>query len=160
MTDKELIEAQERDIRNLLNIIREKDEVIASSNSKSVNYPTDYKFDTPYFRIDKYYITCYRLVNIVIHKWHKTMHEPGVEFRFNRIFYLRLENETVSNCSGGNQLLKSCITWDSLKEKLLRKMKIATNKNNTNEVAHLNKVLLLLKQKVNECDAYFNEEVE
>ena len=69
MTDKELIEAQEQDIRNLINTIRIRDDQIEAMKNSANNYGTDFKFDTPYFRVEKYYITCYRLVNIVFNKW-------------------------------------------------------------------------------------------
>lgn len=160
MTDKELIEAQERDIRNLIDTIRIRDDQIEAMKNATRNYDTDFKFDTPYFRIDKYNITCYRLVNIVIHKWFKSMKEPAIDFRFSRCFQLQLKDELLYNCGGGNQALKTCITWDKLKEKILRKIKIAINKNDTNDLVHWNKVLLMLRQEVNNCTACFNEEVE
>lgn len=160
MTDKELIEAQEQDIRNLINTIRIRDDQIEVMKNSANNYGTDFKFDTPYFRVEKYYITCYRLVNIVFHKWQKSMKSPAIDLRFSRCFTLNLNDEKIYNNPGGNQVLRTCITWDELKNKLLRRMKIATNKNDTKSVAHWNTVLLMLKEKVNECDALFNEEVK
>ena len=49
MTDKELIEAQERDIRNLLNTIRIRDDQIEVMKNAAKNLGTDFKFDTPYY---------------------------------------------------------------------------------------------------------------
>lgn len=160
MTDKELIEAQEQDIRNLINTIRIRDDQIEVMKNSANNYGTDFKFDTPYFRVEKYYITCYRLVNIVFHKWQKSMKSPAIDLRFSRCFALYLDDEKIYNNSGGNQVLRTCITWDELKERLLRRIKIATNKNDIKSVAHWNTVLLMLKEKVNECDVFFNEEVK
>ena len=88
------------------------------------------------------------------------MKSPAIDLRFSRCFTLNLEDKKIHNNPGGNQVLRTCITWDELKERLLRRIKIATNKNDVKSVAHWNTVLLMLKERVNECDALFNEEVK
>ena len=160
MTDKELIEAQEKDIRNLLNTLRIRDDQIEVMKQSAKSYGTEFKFDTPYYRIETNYITCYRLVNIVWHKWYKSMKEPALDLRFNRCFMVHLSTEQVINNAGGNQRLKTCITWDELKNKLLRRMKIAANKKDSKAVARWNNIIKLLRETTNNCTAYFNEEVK
>lgn len=160
MTDKELIEAQEKDIRNLLNTLRIRDDQIEVMKQSAKSYGTEFKFDTPYYRVETNYITCYRLVNIVWHKWYQSMKEPALDLRFNRCFMVDLDQENVINNPGGNQRLKTCISWDELKSKLLRRMKIAAKKKDTKAVAHWNNVLKLLKATTNISSAYFKEEVQ
>lgn len=160
MTDKELIEAQEKDIRNLLNTIRLKDDQIEAIKNSAKNYGTDFKFDTPYFRLETGYITCYRLVNLVWHKWYMSQKEPTLDLRFSRCFMVDLDQENIINNQGGNQLLKTCISWDDLKNRLFRRLKTATNKGDSKEIAHWNNILKIIKQEVNNCTAFFNKEVE
>lgn len=160
MTDKELIEAQEKDIRNLLNTIRLKDDQIEAIKNAAKNYGTDFKFDTPYFRLETGYITCYRLVNLVWHKWYMSQKEPTLDLRFSRCYMINLTTETVVNNQGGNQLLKTCISWEDLKSRLLRRAKVALNKGDTQGVAHWQSILQLIVNETNKCTAYFNEEVK
>ena len=160
MTDKELIEAQERDIRNLLNTIRIRDDQIEVMKNAAKNYGTDFKFDTPYYRLETNYITCYRLVNIVWHKWNRSMKDPALDLRFSRCYMIQLNKEQVINNQGGNQLLKTCITYDDLMSRLLRRSKIAVNKGNVQEAAHWTKIMQMIKDETNKCTAYFNEEVK
>lgn len=160
MTDKELIEAQERDIRNLINTIRIRDDQIEAMKNAAKDYGTDFKFDTPYFRLETGYITCYRLVNLVWHKWSMSMKEPVLDLRFSRCFMVDLDQENIINNQGGNQLLRTCISWDDLKNRLLRRLKIATNKGDLKEMTHWNNILKLVKQETNNCTAFFKEEIE
>ena len=157
MTDKELIEAQERDIRNLIDTIRIRDDQIEVMKNASKNLGTDFKFDTPYYRLETNYITCYRLVNIVWHKWNRSMIEPALDLRFSRCYMVQLDQQHVINNTGGNQVLKTCISWEDLKSKLLRRAKIALNKGDAKGVAH---ILQLILNETNKCTAYFNEEVK
>ena len=160
MTDKELIEAQERDIRNLLNTIRIRDDQIEVMKNSAKDFGTEFKFDTPYYRLETNYITCYRLVNIVWHKWNKSMKEPALDLRFSKCYMIQLDKEHVINNIGGNQLLKTCISYEDLKNRLLRRLKIASNKGDTKEMAHWDHILTLVEQETNKCTAYFNEEVK
>lgn len=159
MTDKELIEAQEKDIRNLLNTIMIRDDQIEAMKNSAKSYGTEFKFDTPYYRVEANYITCYRLVNIVVHKWYLSMKEPSVDLRFSRCFMVDLDQENIINNAGGNSRLKTCVSWDELKNKLLRRMKIASNKQDSTAVAHWNNVLKLIMETTNKCTSYFNVEV-
>ncbi len=160
MTDREIIEAQERDIRNLLNTIRIRDDQIEVMKNATKDYGTDFKFDTPYYRLETNYITCYRLVNIVWHKWNKSMKEPVLDLRFSRCYMVKLNNAQVVNNTGGCQLLRTCISWENLKSKLLRRSKIAFNKGDVKGVAHWQNILQLIVNETNKCTAYFNEEVK
>lgn len=160
MTDKELIEAQERDIRNLLNTIRIRDDQIEVMKNAAKNLGTDFKFDTPYYRLETNYITCYRLVNIVWHKWNKATKEPALDLRFSRCYMIQLNKQHVINNTGGNQLLRTCISWEDLKSRLLRRAKVALNKGDSQGVAHWQSILQLIVNETNKCTAYFNEEVK
>ena len=71
-----------------------------------------------------------------------------------------LDQENIINNQGGNQLLKTCISWDDLKNRLFRRLKTATNKGDSKEIAHWNNILKIIKQEVNNCTAFFNKEVE
>lgn len=160
MTDKELIEAQERDIRNLLNTIRIRDDQIEVMKNSAKNYGTDFQFDTPYFRLETDYITCYKLVNIVVRKWSIHSKEPIVDLRFSRAYMIHLKTKQVINNSGGNQLLRTCISWEDLKSRLLRRAKVALNKGDAEGVSYWNSILQLVTDETNKSTAYFKEEVK
>lgn len=159
MTDKELIKAQQKDIDMLVALVRAKNKELEKLKD-SGSFGTDFKFDTPYFRLETNYITCYRLVNLVWHKWFMSQQEPALDLRFSRCFTVDLDRETIINNRGGNQLLKTCISWDALKNRLLRRLKIATNKGDLKEMTHWNNVLKLIKEKTNNCTSFFKEEIE
>lgn len=159
MTDKELIEAQERDIRNLLNTVRLKNDQIETMKNAAKDYGTEFKFDTPYYRLETKYISCYRLVNIVWHKWHKSMIKPELDLRYSEVWSIRLSDKSKCTGYGGNRVLKSCISYEDLKAKLIRRAKIALNKGNATEVAHWTEVMQMIKEETNKCTAFFAEEV-
>lgn len=159
MTDKELIEAQETDIRNLLNTIRIKDNQIEALTSCVHSLGTEFKFDTPYYRLETNYITCYRLVNIVWHKWYKSQAEPELDLRFSQLFMISLKDLKVYRGGGGNRVLKTCISYEDLYKKLDRRKTIASNKNDINLSNKWDKTIQLIKDETNKCTAFFEEEV-
>lgn len=158
MTDKELIEAQENDIRNLLSKLREKDEQLELAKNNALKYGVDFEFDTPYYRIDSYHITCYRLVNIVTHKWYLTS-EPQSDVRFSEVFNIRLSDGKFFRGCGGNKALKTCITYRELESKLNRRYRIALSKCENDKANLLNDILKTVRAETNNCSAIFKEEV-
>ena len=86
--------------------------------------------------------------------------EPVLDLRFSRCYMIQLNKELVINNQGGNQLLRTCITYDDLMSRLLRRCKTAVNKNNVQDVAHWTKIMQMIKDETNKCTAYFKEEVK
>lgn len=160
MTDKELIEAQERDIRNLIDTIRIRDDQIEVMKNAAKSYGTDAQFDVPYYRLETNYITCYRLVNIVWHKWHVSAKSPTLTLRYSQCYSIRISDAQVYDYSGGNRALKTCITYDDLMSRLLRRAKQALKKGDAKLVSHWNTLMNLVKSETNKCTAYFKEEVK
>lgn len=156
LTDKELIEAQEQDIRNLLAQLRLKDEEIDKVKQEHANYGTNFKFDTPYFRLDSYYVSCYRLVNVVIYKWNKSATAPGIDTRFSEVYAIRLSDLYEQHGTGGNRVLKTCISYDELMRKLERRVKIATNKNDLESRNKYLKLIAKVQAKTSECTSFFD----
>ena len=159
LTKDELIKAQDKDIKNLLQQLRLKDMEIAAEKARQANMGISYKFDTPYFRMDKYNIICYKLVNVVFHKWHKTMVSPEIDTRFTEIFTLQLSDLFIHGGCGGNRILTTCISYDKLMEKLNRRLKNAINLNNTEDIKFWTNVITKLNNKLAECTSNFDLEV-
>jgi hypothetical protein len=159
LTKDELIEAQDRDIQNLLQQLKEKDMEIAAEKTRQANMGIAYKFDTPYFRMDKYNITCYKLVNVVFHKWHKTMVAPNIDTRFTEVFTLQLSDLSIHHGCGGNRRLTTCISYDKLMDRLNKRLKSATKINNTEDITFWTDVINKLDNKLAECTASFDLEV-
>lgn len=159
LTKDELIEAQDRDIQNLLQQLKLKDMEIVTEKERQANMGISYKFDTPYFRMDKYNITCYKLVNVVFHKWHKTMVSPEIDTRFTEVFTIQLSDLFIHGGCGGNRRLTTCISYDKLMEKLNRRLKTATKSNNTEDITFWTDVITKVDNKLAECTASFDLEV-
>lgn len=126
MTDKELIEAQENDIRNLLASLREKDVLLEQyKDSIPDRSRYKYKYDTPYFRIDSYNVYCYALCSFEEYHWEN--HGIYPYYRFTELFTYGLSDQYFGqqrNGVGGRRSFKTCISYDDLMKKLDRRVRI------------------------------------
>lgn len=146
MTDKEIIKAQEADIKNLLAELK----VAKSENEALKNKPvlrTDYEFDRPYFRVQTGVIWCYRLVTVIFTKW-RVSYGMNLTNRFYESFGVSTKDGSLLQGSGGNRSLTTCITGAELYKRLQRRIKIATNKGETATVSVLNKVIKTIEDAV------------
>lgn len=158
MTDKEIIAAQDADIKNLLAELKTLKESSTAEIERLKALPgqfnSEYKFGDPYFRLYPHYIYAYRLVNIVHSQWNNS-YEPHTVNRFTEVFWINLDDGTINSYGGGNKALK-VITYDDLKNRMLRRLKIATNKGDVADIAKWNRVLQAIDAGIAQHSNYFN----
>lgn len=146
LTDKELIEAQEQDIKNLtmkLNTLWS--EITALKNKPDEEKISGYKFGVPYFRIDKYGIYCYKLVAVVIARWRKD-YPATIDTRFHEMFNIILSDTPQYNIvPGGTRKLTTCISLDSLVNRLNKRKDKAFKNGDFKTEDKYEQVLKLLK---------------
>ena len=151
LTDKELIEAQEQDIKNLtikLNTLWS--EITALKNKPDEERISGYKFGVPYFRIDKYAIYCYKFIAAVMSKWNKKC-SVNIDARFYEMFQITLSDTpqyTITH--GGNRKLTTCISLDSLVTKLNKRKDKAFKNGDSKTEDKYEQVLNLLKTHLSE----------
>ena len=128
MTDKELIEAQQKDIDMLVALLRAKNKEIEKLKDSN-SFGTDFKFGAPYYRITSTEIICYRLFRI---EWFSNGTKPQLDLRFFKVYTLDLNTMRVDeNNYGGSCLLRTCISHEQLMGKLNARQQKAFNKGNT-----------------------------
>lgn len=151
LTDKELIEAQEQDIKNLtikLNTLWS--EIISLKQKSDEEKLSGYKFGAPYFRIDKYNIYGYKLTNVVISKWNKKC-SVNIDARFYQLFYITLsDTPQYTRTPGGTRTLSTCISLDALVNKLIKRKDKAFKNGDSKTEAKYEQVLDLLKTHLSE----------
>lgn len=128
LTDKELIEAQQKDIDMLVALVRAKNKELEELKN-SGSFGTDFKFGAPYYRITSTEIVCYRLFRI---EWFSNYTKPLLDLRFARVYTLDLNTMQVDDVNyGGSYLLKTCISHEQLLGKLNARKQKAFNKGDT-----------------------------
>ena len=151
LTDKELIEAQEQDIKNLtikLNTLWS--EITALKNKLDEERISGYKFGVPYFRIDKYAIYCYKFIAAVMSKWNKKC-SVNIDARFYEMFQITLsDTPQYTRTHGGNRKLTTCISLDSLVTKLNKRKDKAFKNGDSKTEDKYEQVLNLLKTHLSE----------
>ena len=151
LTDKELIEAQEQDIKNLtikLNTLWS--EITALKSKPDEERISGYKFGVPYFRIDKYGIYCYKLVAVVIARWRKD-YPATIDTRFHEMFNIILSDTPQYNIAlGGTRKLSTCISLDSLVNRFIKRKNKAIKRGDTKTESMCGQVLKLLKTHLSE----------
>ena len=151
LTDKELIEAQEQDIKNLtikLNTLWS--EITVLRNKPDEEKISGYRFGVPYFRIDKYSIYCYKLTNVVMSKWNKKC-LVNIDARFYQLFYITLsDTPQYTRTPGGTRKLSTCISLNSLVTKLNKRKDKAFKNGDSKTEDMYEQVLNLLKTHLSE----------
>lgn len=151
LTDKELIEAQEQDIKNLTIKLNTLWSEITSLKQKSDEEKlSGYKFGAPYFRIDNYAIYCYKLVGVVMSKWNKKC-SVNIDARFYQLFYITLsDTPQYTITSGGTRTLSTCISLDSLVTKLNKRKDKAFKNGDSKTESMYEQVITLLNIHLSE----------
>ena len=151
LTDKELIEAQEQDIKNLTIKLNTLWSEITSLKQKSDEEKlSGYKFGAPYFRIDNYAIYCYKLVGVVMSKWNKKC-SVNIDARFYQLFYITLsDTPQYTITSGGIRKLTTCIGFETLVNRFIKRKNKAIKRGDTKTESMCEQVLDLLKTHLSE----------
>lgn len=156
LTDKELIEAQEQDIKNLTIKLNTLWSEITSLKQKSDEEKlSGYKFGAPYFRIDNYAIYGYKLTNVVITKWNKKC-SVNIDARFYQLFYITLsDTPQYTRVSGGTRTLSTCISLEALVNRLIKRKNKAIKRGDTKTESMCEKVIALLNTHLSEFSEDF-----
>lgn len=151
LTDKELIEAQEQDIKNLTIKLNTLWSEITSLKQKPDEFKlSGYKFGAPYFRIDKYNIYGYKLTNVVISKWNHHS-KVSIEARFFELFSISLSDTPQFNRHpGGSRKLTTCISLGALLNKLNKRKDKAFKNGDSKTESMYEQVITLLNTHLSE----------